>query len=89
MKLKHDLSCSLLNSSRNYNNKKYYYDFCLKIQDNFIDNSLPWLNTEKEKTSDVKKMAEDWVKIFGDPNDPELLNKVEKINKYLENFNKR
>jgi hypothetical protein len=57
--------------------KQSHVDKIKSNLDIFHDSLVPWANKSPEHKTDIEDMAESWIKIFGDPNDPEVKKKID------------
>jgi hypothetical protein len=76
--LKYALHLALLEYALEQRTFDLHWEQAQDFQARIIRHKLPWLKIEHGPSQqEVKSMAAKWAEIFGDPNDPEVAQKIE------------
>lgn len=84
-KLRHDMNCSLLDYLTDDKALDMHWEQAINIQNIIQKDTMPWRQEIEIGLSrkSVRTMVEQWKAIYGDPNDPEVADKIQKTAEHL------
>lgn len=77
-KMRHDLNCALLDYFAGERALDLHWEQAVEIQNLVQKHTMPWREATEAKLSrkKVHEMVETWKTIFGDPDDPEVAERI-------------
>ena len=84
-KLRHDMNCALLNYFAGERALDLHWEQAVGIQNLVQKETMPWREAMEVSMSRSKihEMSEMWRTIYGDPNDPEVAERIQKTAEHL------